>query len=169
MSSFPVVDVSIDTLLTTTPSVRKRLGLTRPEWMAASPFVVADRFKDAPIRSHQLQKASDSPVYLAEYMGQVPADVVRFVHRSRGLGTTWTGLTTTAEDEIRAVIDLPANVYHAATTPTAYYTGTHVSRRGPHSHRGGAALRPPVAPIHLCTNAIRWLTRAQPGTTRAAL
>ena len=30
MSSFPIVDMSIDTRLTTTRSVRKRLDLTRP-------------------------------------------------------------------------------------------------------------------------------------------
>jgi len=29
-----------------------------------------------------------------------------------------------AEDEMRAILDLPANVYHATTIPTAYYTGT---------------------------------------------
>jgi len=44
--------------------------------------------------------------------------------RARGLGTTWTGLTIMAEDEMRAILDLPANVYHATTIPTAYYTGT---------------------------------------------
>jgi nitroreductase len=201
MSSFPVVDMSIDTLLTTTRSVRKRLDLTRPvpvelirecmdialqaptssnvqnwsfivvtdaeqrraigdvyrrkwEWVAASPFAVADRFKDDPIRSREQQKVSDSAVYLAEHMGQVPTHVVPCVQvdgdgkltaenavqywssimpaawsymlaaRSRGLGTTWTGVTTMAEDEMRAVLHLPANVYHATTIPTAYYTGT---------------------------------------------
>jgi nitroreductase len=201
MSSFPIIDMSIDTLLTTTRAVRKRLDLTRPvpvelirecidialqaptssnaqnwsfivvtdadqrraigdlyrrkwEWVVASPLPVAERFKDDPIRSHEQQKVSDSADYLAEHMGQVPAHVVPCVQvdgdgkltaenavqywssimpaawsymlaaRSRGLGTTWTGLTVMAEDEMRAVLDLPANVYHATTIPTAYYTGT---------------------------------------------
>jgi nitroreductase len=201
MSSFPIIDMSIDTLLTTTRSVRKRLDLTRPvpvelvrecinialqaptssnaqnwsfivvtdadqrraigdlyrrkwEWVVASPFAVADRFKDDAIRSHEQQKVSDSADYLAERMGQVPVHVVPCVQvdgdgkltaenalqywssiipaawsymlaaRSRGLGTTWTGLTIMAEDEMRAILDLPANVYHATTIPTAYYTGT---------------------------------------------
>ena len=44
--------------------------------------------------------------------------------RSRGLGTTWTGVTIMADDEMRAILGLPDNVYHATTIPTAYYTGT---------------------------------------------
>lgn len=44
--------------------------------------------------------------------------------RSRGLGTTWTGVTIAADDEMRAILGLPDNVYHATTIPTAYYTGT---------------------------------------------
>ena len=43
--------------------------------------------------------------------------------RSRGLGTTWTGVTIMADDEMRAILGLPDNVYHATTIPTAYYTG----------------------------------------------
>src|ERR1700733_12668756 len=44
--------------------------------------------------------------------------------RPRGLGTTWTGVTIVADDEVRAILGLPDNVYHATTIPTAYYTGT---------------------------------------------
>ena len=44
--------------------------------------------------------------------------------RSRGLGTTWTGVTLMADDEMRDILGLPDNVYHATTIPTAYYTGT---------------------------------------------
>lgn len=44
--------------------------------------------------------------------------------RSRGLGTTWTGVTIMADNEMRAILGLPDNVYHATTIPTAYYTGT---------------------------------------------
>jgi nitroreductase len=44
--------------------------------------------------------------------------------RSRGLGTTWTGVTVMADQEMRAILELPDNVHHATTIPTAYYTGT---------------------------------------------
>jgi nitroreductase len=43
---------------------------------------------------------------------------------SRGLGTTWTGVTVMADEEMRAILGLPDNVYHATTIPTAYYTRT---------------------------------------------
>jgi len=53
--------------------------------------------------------------------------------RSRGLGTTWTGVTIMADDEMRAILGLPDNIYHATTIPTAYYTGTtfHPAKRIP--------------------------------------
>jgi hypothetical protein len=35
-----------------------------------------------------------------------------------------TGVTIMADDEVRAILGLPDNVYHATTIPTAYYTGT---------------------------------------------
>jgi nitroreductase len=201
MSSFPFVDMSINTLLTTTRSVRKRLDLTRPvpvelireyidialqaptssyaqNWsfivvtdadsVARSAMCIGANgngwrhrrsrsptgSKTTPIRSHEQQKVSGCAVYLAEHMGQVPAHVVPCVQvdgdrrlsaenaaqywssimraawrymlaaRSRRLCATWSWLTTTAQDEMRTVLDLPANVYHATTIPTAYYTGT---------------------------------------------
>lgn len=33
-------------------------------------------------------------------------------------------VTIMADDEMRAILGLPDNVYHATTIPTAYYTGT---------------------------------------------
>ncbi|MCV7260784.1 nitroreductase family protein [Mycobacterium shimoidei] len=202
MSDYPVVDLSIDELLTTTRSVRRRLDLTKPvpmslirecleiavqaptssnlqnwgfivvtdaaqrraiadvyrrtwEWILASPFAVADRFKDDPARNLEQRKVSDSATYLAEHIGQVPVLMIPCVElidgditltgenankywasimpatwnymlaaRSRGLGTTWTGVTILADAEMRAILGLPDNVYHATTVPTAYYTGT---------------------------------------------
>lgn len=44
--------------------------------------------------------------------------------RSRGLGTTWTGVTIMADAEMRTILGLPDHVCHATTIPTAYYTGT---------------------------------------------
>ena len=44
--------------------------------------------------------------------------------RSRGLGTTWTGGTIMADQEMRAILGLPGKGYHAMPIPAAYYTGT---------------------------------------------
>lgn len=202
MSDHPVIDLSVDELLTTTRSVRRRLDLTRPvpiglirecleiavqaptsgnlqnasfivvtdteqrraiadvyqrTWnmIASSPYAVADRFKNDPIRNRQQRRVSDSAAYLAEHFGAIPVLVIPCVEvvdgdgtltaenanqywssvmpatwsymlaaRSRGLGTTWTGVTIMADKEMRAILGLPDNVYHATTVPTAYYTGT---------------------------------------------
>jgi nitroreductase len=123
--------------------------------IAASPFAVADRFKDDPTRNRQQRHVSDSAAYLAEHFGEVPVLVIPCVEvidddgaltaenanrywasimpaawsymlaaRSRGLGTTWTGATVMADEETRAILGLPDNVYHATAIPTAYYLGT---------------------------------------------
>jgi nitroreductase len=123
--------------------------------IVASPFAVADRFKDDPGRNREQRRVSDSAAYLAEHIGEVPVLMVPCVEvidgdgkltgenanqywssimpatwsymlaaRSRGLGTTWTGVTLMADDEMRGILGLPDNVYHATTIPTAYYTGT---------------------------------------------
>ena len=39
-------------------------------------------------------------------------------------GTPWTGVAIMADDEMRAILGLPDNVYHATTIAAAYYTGT---------------------------------------------
>ena len=125
------------------------------DWIVASAFAVADRFKDDPARNREQRKVSDSAAYLAEHIGEVPVLMIPCVEvidgdgtltgenanqywssimpatwnymlaaRSRGLGTTWTGVTVMADEEMRAILGLPDNVYHATTIPTAYYTGT---------------------------------------------
>jgi len=132
MSDHPVIDLSVDELLTTTRSVRRRLDLTRPvplglirecleiavqaptsdnlqnasfivvtdgrqrrdiadvylsTWnqIAASPYAVADRFKDDPVRNRQQRRVSDSAAY---YTGttfhrakRIPLDDVLHVDR----------------------------------------------------------------------------------------
>jgi len=111
--------------------------------IVASPFAVADRFKDDPARNREQRKVSDSAAYLAEHIGEVPVLMIPCVEvidgdgtltgenanqywssimpaawsymlaaRSRGLGTTWTGVTVMADDEMRAILGLPDNVYH---------------------------------------------------------
>ncbi|MFG1932638.1 nitroreductase family protein [Mycobacterium sp. NPDC048908] len=127
--------------------------------IVASPFAVADRFKDDPGRNHEQRKVSDSATYLAEHIGEVPVLMIPCVAlidgdttltgenanrywssimpatwsymlaaRSRGLGTTWTGVTIMADEEMRAILGLPDNVYHATTVPTAYYMGSSFRR-----------------------------------------
>jgi len=43
--------------------------------------------------------------------------------RARGLGTAWTTLHLTHEDEVAQLLGLPDTVRQAALIPTAYYTG----------------------------------------------
>ena len=145
-------------IIVTDAEQRRAIGdVYRRTWdlIVASPFAVADRFKDDPARNREQRKVSDSAAYLAEHIGEVPVLMIPCVEvidgdgtltgenanqywssimpatwsymlaaRSRGLGTTWTGVTVMADDEMRAILGLPDNVYHATTIPTAYYTGT---------------------------------------------
>lgn len=200
MSNYPVVEMTTDTLLCTTRSVRKRLDLSRDvplglvrecleialqaptsanrqhwsfiviadteqrrkiatiyqrqwDWLASTPYSVGGRFAGDPVRAPQQARAADSGAYLAEHLAEVPVLVLPCIEvegdgqitpvnqadtwgsimpaawsymlaaRTRGLGTAWTSLSTSAEPDIRAVIGYPDNVYHAALIPTAYYTG----------------------------------------------
>jgi nitroreductase len=200
MSTYPVVEMTTDTLLSTTRSVRKRLDLSRDvplglvrecleialqaptsanrqhwsfiaivdaeqrrkiaeiykhqwNWLASTPYSVGGRFADDPIRAPQQARAADSGAYLADHLAEVPVLVLPCIEvegdgqitpsnqadtwgsimpaawsymlaaRTRGLGTAWTSLSTSAEPDIRAVIGYPDSVYHAALIPTAYYTG----------------------------------------------
>jgi nitroreductase len=43
--------------------------------------------------------------------------------RARGLGTAWTTLHLTFEDEVASVLGLPDDVRQSALVPTAYFTG----------------------------------------------
>lgn len=200
MSTYPVIEMTTDTLLSTTRSVRKRLDLSRDvplglvreclkialqaptsanrqhwsfivivdaeqkrrvadiyerqwDWLAATPYSVGGRFADDPTRATQQARAADSGAYLADHLAEVPVLVLPCIEvegdgqltpenqadtwgsimpaawsymlaaRTRGLGTAWTSLSTSAEPDIRAVLGYPDNVYHAALIPTAYYTG----------------------------------------------
>lgn len=123
--------------------------------IVASPFAVADRFKDAPDRNRGQRNVSDSAAYLAEHIGESPVLMIPcgevtdgertltvenahlywssimpatwshiLAARSRVLGTTSSGVTLMADADMREVLELPDNVYHATTIRTAYYTGT---------------------------------------------
>jgi len=94
----------------------------------------------------------DSASYLAERMGQVPVLVIAAIDsgsadlpasnqaglwgsilpsawsymlaaRARGLGSTWTTLHLTYEQEIRELLGIPATVHQGVLLPTAYFTG----------------------------------------------
>jgi nitroreductase len=43
--------------------------------------------------------------------------------RARGLGTAWTTLHLTYEDEVAQLLGLPDTIRQTALIPTAYYTG----------------------------------------------
>lgn len=190
--------LSIDEVLTTTRSVRKRLDLERPvpmelirecleialqaptgsnrqgwEWI-----VVTDPEKRAAIgeyyrraveaylptpesidtfygedtgRAGQQHRISSSTAWLGDHLGEVPVLLLPCIRaktlpegnqsplwgsilpavwnymlaaRARGLGTCWTTLHLSYEQEVAELLGLPASVRQAALVPTAYYTGT---------------------------------------------
>ncbi|MEO7071098.1 MAG: nitroreductase family protein [Nostocoides sp.] len=112
----------------------------------------AKLFADDPDRSIVQGRVGDSVAYLGEVMGHVPCLVVpclmagpalpagnqsglwgsllpavwsyMLAARARGLGTAWTTLHLTYEDEVKEVLGLPADVWTGALVPTAYYTGS---------------------------------------------
>src|SRR5689334_10977295 len=187
---------TVDHLLTTTRSVRKRLDFTRPvdpkiivqcidiamqaptgsnrqDW---SFMVVSDAQKRAQVgelykksfyiyasqrgeptegqiyKPGQMQRVADSALYLADHMGEAPLLIIPCVQgrtdgnpawtqagffgsilpatwslmlalRSRGLGSAWTTLHLRYEQDVAALLGIPANVTQAALLPVAYYTG----------------------------------------------
>jgi nitroreductase len=187
------VDIaSVDELLTTTRSVRKRLDLTRPvgrdvileclrvamqaptasnaqDWRW---LVITDADKRAAIAeiyrsigaehlAHAAATTSDpqtrrvysSALALTETLGAVPVHVIPCLERrfdesdrvvaasawasiipagwsfllalrSRGLGSVWTTMHLTKEQEVAEVLGIPATVTQAALFPVAYTIGT---------------------------------------------
>ena len=109
-------------------------------------------YQDDLERADVQRRVSDSAAYLAERMGEVPVMVIPCLRleggrlpagnqaglwgsllpaawnyalaaRARGLGTAWTSLHLTHENEVADLLGLPANVRQGALIPTAYYTG----------------------------------------------
>jgi nitroreductase len=108
-------------------------------------------FADDPGRSRIQRRVGASVAYLADKMGRVPVLVIPCLRvsrlpsgsqaglwgsllpaawsymlaaRARGLGTAWTTLHLTHEDEVAKVLGLPADVRQGALIPTAYALGT---------------------------------------------
>ena len=108
-------------------------------------------FADDPERSQVQQRVGSSVAWLGEHMGDVPVLLLPCIHaglaladgnqaglwgsllpgvwsymlaaRARGLGTAWTTLHLSYEDEVASILGLPDDVRQAALVPTAYYTG----------------------------------------------
>ncbi|HEX8306605.1 MAG TPA: nitroreductase family protein [Jatrophihabitans sp.] len=121
------------------------------EQYLASEGAAGKLFADDPARAPIQQRVGDSVAYLAEHMADVPVLVLPCLQveelpagnqaglwgslhpaiwsfmlaaRARGLGTAWTTLHLRYEDEVAAILGLPAGIRQAALIPTAYYTGT---------------------------------------------
>ena len=125
------------------------------EGYLASPGAAGELFADDPERSAVQRRVGDSVAYLGEHMGEVPVLVVPCLRvarlprgsqaglwgsilpsawsfmlaaRARGLGTAWTTLHLTREEDVARILGLPADVRQSVLIPTAYYTGTSFSR-----------------------------------------
>jgi nitroreductase len=110
-------------------------------------------FGEGDIRFGQLPRVVDSASYLAEHMHEAPVFVIFAIEgrvedggvmmqasiygsvlpaawsfmlaaRARGLGTAWTTLHLMYEQEISALLGIPATVTQAVLLPVAHYTGT---------------------------------------------
>jgi nitroreductase len=110
-------------------------------------------FSDDPGRAPVQKRVGDSVAYLGRVMGQVPVLVLPCLRlgggrlpegnqaglwgsllpaawnymlaaRTRGLGTAWTTLHLSYEEEVAGILGLPSDVRQGALIPTAYYTGT---------------------------------------------
>ncbi len=117
----------------------------------ASPGSAGKLFADDPERASVQRRVGSSVAYLADRMGQVPVLVLPCIEagrltdgnqaglwgsllpaawsfmlaaRARGLGTAWTTLHLSYEDEVASILGLPDGVRQGVLIPTAYYTGT---------------------------------------------
>lgn len=118
-----------------------------------SPAFAGRLHEDDPERARVQQRVGDSAEYLAERMGQVPVLLVPCIRlggkglpegnqagvwgsllpavwnymlaaRARGLGTAWTTLHLSYEQEVADLLGLPRDVRQAALVPTAHTVGT---------------------------------------------
>jgi nitroreductase len=115
-----------------------------------SPGAAGRLHADDPDRSPVQQRVGSSVAYLGDKMGQVPVLVIPCLQvkslgagnqaglwgsilpaawqyclaaRARGLGTAWTTLHMTYEQEISELLGLPEDIRQSVLLPTAYYTG----------------------------------------------
>ncbi len=134
-----------------------------------SPAFAGRLHGDDPERARVQQRVGRSAEYLAERMGQVPVLLIPCIRlgrkglpegnqagvwgsllpavwnymlaaRARGLGTAWTTLHLSYEQEVAELLGLPAELRQAALVPTA--------------HTVGARFRP--APRHPLDEVLEW-------------
>jgi nitroreductase len=139
-------------LVVTDPDLRRGLGdiyRRAVDAYLASPGAAGKLFADDPTRASTQQRIGSSVEYLGQHMGDVPVLLVPCLRatlppgnqggawgsllpavwsymlaaRARGLGTAWTTLHLTHEQEAADLLNLPPDVHQAALIPTAYYTG----------------------------------------------
>jgi nitroreductase len=108
-------------------------------------------YGDDPDRAPVQQRVGDSASHLGKVIGEVPVHVIpclkagaelpasnqaglwgnvlpgawsfMLAARARGLGTAWTAMHLSYEQEVADILGLPADIRQAALIPTAYYTG----------------------------------------------
>jgi len=112
----------------------------------------SDANDDSDPRKARASKVRDSAVYLAEHMHEAPLYIIPCLEgrpsdpspaaqagfygsilpatwslmlalRARGLGSAWTTLHLPYEQEVAAILGIPANVSQAALLPVAYFLG----------------------------------------------
>jgi len=115
-----------------------------------SPGAAGRLHADDPDRAPVQQRVGSSVAYLGDVMGQVPVLVIPCLQvkslpaanqagtwgsilpaawqyclaaRARGLGTAWTTLHMTYEQEISELLGLPEDIRQSVLLPTAFYTG----------------------------------------------
>lgn len=140
-------------IVVTDPAKRKRLGeIYQACWAPVSELYSA-RFDESGTDPTQ-QKVLRSADHLGEHMGDAPVIIIptskggdpasvfpgvqnlMLAARELGLGTTLITVHRMKEDEVRAVLDIPADVTTWAMIPVGYPTG-----------RWGEATRRPVEEI----------------------
>jgi nitroreductase len=115
-----------------------------------SPGAAGRLHADDPDRAPVQQRVGSSVAYLGDKMGQAPVLVIPCLQvkslaagnqagvwgsilpaawqyclaaRARGLGTAWTTLHLTYEQEVSELLGLPEDIRQSVLLPTAYYTG----------------------------------------------
>ncbi|GAA1149235.1 nitroreductase family protein [Kribbella jejuensis] len=115
------------------------------------PGAAGKLYADDPVRGPIQRRIGDGVAYLGERMGQVPVLVIPCLQaaklsagnqsglwgsilpsawsymlaaRARGLGTAWTTLHLTYEQEVQELLGLPEDIRQTVLIPTAYSIGT---------------------------------------------
>jgi nitroreductase len=140
-------------IVVTDPDQRAAIGAVYQRCFAAyaaAGGTDAQRHADDPERAATQRRIGESAAWLGDHMGDVPVLVLACIRssdlpagnqaglwgsilpaawsymlaaRARGLGSAWTTMHLRYEDEVAALLGLPADIRQGALIPTAYYTG----------------------------------------------